>query len=135
VRFAFQDLPGDLGPARPVVDVTLLDLPAAQQTCLLDTGASDIRMSVEIAEAAGIELTDALVKTIVIAGHTLTGRGEALDLRIETVDGVHEWAPTVYFCDRWPFGFGLIGLGGLQPFRVTVCPYEEWSELALLGGG
>lgn len=132
MKFAFQDLPGDSGPPRPVVDVTLLDLPMAAQTCLLDTGATDIRLSAEIAEAAGIELTDDLVRTIYVAGHRLIGHGATVELQVDTSDGVHRWTPTVYFCVDWPFGFGLLGLGGLLPFRVTVCPYEEWSELALL---
>jgi len=132
VRSAFQELPGDVGPPRPLVDVTLLDLPMAAQTCLIDTGATDIRMGIEIAQAAGLELTDELLTTILVAGHRLTGRGETVELQVETDDGFHRWAPTVYFCDPWPFGFGLLGLGGMQPFRITVCPYEEWSELALL---
>jgi len=132
VRHAFQDLPGDVGPPRPVVDVTLRGLSSRGRSCLLDTGASDIRMSAEIAAAAGIELTDDLLKTIVVAGVTLTARGETVALSVQTVDGPYEWAPTVYFCERWPFSFGLLGLGGLHPFVITVCPYEEWSEIAAL---
>jgi len=89
-------------------------------------------MSAEIAETAGIELTDDLLKTIVVAGVTLTARGETVALSVQTVDGPYEWEPTVYFCESWPFSFGLLGLGGLHPFVITICPYEEWSELAAL---
>lgn len=133
MRHAFQDLPGVPGPARPVVDVTFLDFPARGRTCLLDTGAAEIRMSAEIAESAGIELTDDLLTIIQVGGYTLNARGETVGLSVRTVDGPHEWAPTVYFCESWPFSFGgLLGLGGLHPFVITVCPYEEWSEIAAL---
>lgn len=39
------------------------------------------------------------------------------------------WRPTVYFCDPWPWAFGLLGLSGLDPFLVTINAYDEWSEL------
>jgi hypothetical protein len=41
----------------------------------------------------------------------------------------HSWDAPVWFCDPWPFPFGLTGLEGfLQHFRVTLSAYHEWID-------
>ena len=50
-------------------------------------------------------------------------------LAYPTILDSHVWSPTVYFCDPWPWAFGLLGLNGLDPFLMTINAYEEWVEL------
>jgi hypothetical protein len=129
VRHSFQALPGHAGRARPVVDLVVEGLDLAPQACLLDTGASDVRMGGHVAELAGIDLTDATEHEIVVGGLQTTGRAAAVQLELRDGKDSHTWAPTVYFCDPWPWAFGLLGLAGLDPFLVRIDTYEEWAEL------
>jgi hypothetical protein len=125
VKHRFQALPGQAGRARPVVDLVVEGLELAPQACLLDTGASEIRMGEHVAELAGIDLSD----DVVVAGLRTRGRGATVQLELRQGRLSHVWSPTVYFCDPWPWAFGLLGLSGLDPFLVTINAYEEWSEL------
>jgi hypothetical protein len=128
VKHAFQALPGHTGRARPVVDLVVEGLELAPQACLLDTGASEIRMGRHVAELAGIDLGDAHDR-IVVAGLQTSGHPASVQLELRQGKESHTWASTVYFCDPWPWAFGLLGLGGLDPFLVTLDAYEEWIEL------
>ncbi len=132
MRYRFQELPGIRGRARPVVDLVVEGLELAPQTCLLDTGASDVRIGSHVAELAGIELATTLDSEIVIGGLRTTGRAARVQLELRQGFGSHTWSPTVYFCDPWPWAFGLLGLAGLDPFLTIVDAYEEWVELQLL---
>jgi hypothetical protein len=129
VKLAFQELPGLTGRARPVVDLVVEGLELAPQALLMDTGATEIRMGEHVAQLAGIELEDALEEEIAVAGMRTTGVAATVQLELRQGRGSHVWSPTVYFCDPWPWAFGLLGLAGLDPFIVTVDSYEEWSEL------
>jgi hypothetical protein len=129
VRHPFQALPGHTGRPRPVVDLVVEGLELAPQACLLDTGASDIRMGCHVAELAGIELSDATEDEIVVGGVQTTGRPASVQLELRQGRQSHTWAATVYFCEPWPWAFGLLGLGGLDPFLVSINTYEEWVEL------
>jgi hypothetical protein len=129
VKRAFQALPGLGGRARPVVDVVVEGLELAPQACLLDTGATDIRMGRYVAELAGIALESAPVSKIAVAGLRTTGHAVHIQLELRQGSDGHVWNPSVYFCDPWPWAFGLLGLAGLDPFLVTVDSYEEWVEL------
>ncbi|HXN38425.1 MAG TPA: hypothetical protein VN892_10335 [Solirubrobacteraceae bacterium] len=68
MKRAFQALPGLAGRARPVVDLVVEGLELAPQACLLDTGASGIRMGAYVADLAGIELATILGHEIVVGG-------------------------------------------------------------------
>ena len=131
MRHAFQGLPGIAGRPRPIVDLVVGGLDLAPQACLLDSGASEIRMGGHVAEIAGIDLAGAgaVESEIVIGGLRSVGRGVRTQLEFRQGTGRHVWCPTVYFCEPWPWAFGLLGLAGLDPFRVLLDTYEEWVEL------
>jgi hypothetical protein len=129
VRHSFQALPGHTGRPWPVVDIVVEGLELAPQACLLDTGATDIRIGHHVAELAGIDLSDATEDEIVVGGLQTTGRPTSVQLELRQGKQSHTWTPTVYFCDPWPWAFGLLGLGGLDPFLVSIDTYEEWVEL------
>ena len=128
MRHAFQALPGQLGRARPVLDLVVEGLELAPQACLVDTGAAEIRMGQHVADLAGLGAGE-LVDEILVGGLRTTGRATTVQLQIRQGDTSHAWSPTVYFCDPWPWAFGLFGLGGLDPFLLVIDAHEEWSEL------
>jgi hypothetical protein len=86
-------------------------------------------MGEHVAELAGVELDKSMTQEIAIGG--LRATGVAATVRVELRQGRHShgWTLTVYFCDPWPWAFGLLGLAGLDPFLLTIDSYEEWSEL------
>jgi hypothetical protein len=129
VRRPFQALPGLTGRARPIVDLVVEGLELAPQACLVDTGATDVRMGQHVAELAGIELDAALNCEIVVAGLHTTGQGASVQLELRQGRDSYAWSPTVYFCEPWPWAFGLLGLAGLEPFMTVIDSYEEWVEL------
>jgi hypothetical protein len=129
VRHSFQAFPGHAGRPRPVVDLVVEGLELAPQACLLDTGATQIRMGHHVAELAGIDLSGTAENEIVVGGLQTTGRTASVHLELNQGKQSHTWAPTVYFCDPWPWAFGLLGLAGLDPFLLTINTYEEWIEL------
>ena len=129
MKIAFQELPGQIGRARPVVDVVVEGLDMAPQACLIDTGAGQIRMGRHVAEIVGLDLAGAIVDDVVVGGVRTRASGVATELTLQSADLNHVWSPTVYFCDPWPWAFGLFGLAGLDPFLLTIDAYDEWSEL------
>jgi hypothetical protein len=86
-------------------------------------------MGHHVAELAGIELSDTAENEIVVGGLQTTGWLARVHLELNQGKQSHMWAPTVYFCDPWPWAFGLLGLGGLDPFLLSINTYEEWVEL------
>lgn len=117
------------GRSRPIVDLVVEGLEFAPQACLLDTGASEIRMGIHVAELSGIEIDRAPRTEVAIGGLRTTGRAVLTQLELRQGSRSHTWAPTVYFCDPWPWAFGLLGLAGLDPFEIILDTYEEWLEL------
>jgi hypothetical protein len=129
VRHPFQALPGQVGRARPTIDLVVDGLELAPQACLLDTGASEICMGQHVAELAGIDLSPDVHDQIVVGGLRTNCHAAVVQLELHQADERYVWAPTVHFCDPWPWAFGLLGLGGLDHFLVTLNAYEEWVEL------
>jgi hypothetical protein len=127
VRFSFLELPGSVSTLpRPVVPVQVEDLVDAPQYCLVDTGATANRFPAWLAEAVGIPLDAAPEEAFAIGGLTTLGRLARTDL---TIAGARYEAP-VWFCDPWPFAFGLLGQEGfLRFFRVTFCAKEFWLDV------
>jgi len=128
VKHPFQALPGQAGRARPVIDLVVEGLELAPQACLLDTGASEVRMGRHVADLAGIDLSSAIHTEIVVGGLQTSCLSASVQLELREKNERHAWTPTVYFCDPWPWAFGLLGLGGLGPFVVTLNTYREWLE-------
>ena len=93
-----------------MIDLVVEGLDLAPQACLLDTGATDIRMGGHVAELAGIDLDAALQGDVVVGGLRVTGRAATVQLELRQGRDSHVWSPTVYFCDPWPWAFGLLGL-------------------------
>jgi hypothetical protein len=112
-----------------VVDVVVEGLDLAPQACLLDTGASEVRMGLHVAQLAGVELNSPVTSEIVVGGLRTTGWAADVQLEVRQGGDVHAWSPTVYFCEPWPWAFGLLGLAGLDPFLAILDSYEEWVEL------
>lgn len=127
MRFDFLELPGgDSTLLRPVVPVQVEDLEEAPQLCLVDTGATQNRFGAWLAEATGIDLTDAPESNLAVGGVLTTARHIRADL---TIAGVRYDAP-VTFCDPWPFAFNLLGQEGfLRFFRLQICAAESWLEI------
>lgn len=133
MRFEFRSLPAASGGVltpRPVVDIVLEGLEAAPITCLLDTGALRTRMSREFAELAGIELIEELTEALTVSGVSTEGTFASVSLTVTDRTDEHTWDAPVWFCEPWPFAFGLAGLEGfLHNFRVTVSGYHEYVEV------
>ena len=133
MRFAFRELPaagGGVLTPRPVVDIALEGLDAAPVGCLLDTGALRTRMSAELAPLAGIELSGALTEDFFIGG--LKTAGTLTRVNLTVTDGANEfsWDSPVWFCDPWPYPFGLAGLEGfLHHFIVTIRAYDGYLDI------
>lgn len=130
MRFPFLELPGERRPLlRPVVPIQLEDLEEAPIFCLLDTGAVHNRFGAELAHVAGVSLDEALdEEEIMVGGIRTTGRCVRLDLTI----GSHRFDAPAWFCEPWPFGFGLLGQEGFfRFFRVTICAAQGWLDLEL----
>jgi hypothetical protein len=133
VRFDFRSFPaassGLLTP-RPIVDIVLEGLELAPIACLLDTGALRTRMDREFAELAGIDLTDTITETLAVGGVQTAGTLARVMLTLTDGTDEHSWDAPVWFCDPWPYAFGLAGLEGfLHHFRVTISGYEEYLEV------
>jgi hypothetical protein len=132
LRLAFRALPsaggGELTP-RPVVDVWLEGLDLTGLACLLDTGALRTRFSAELAELAGIDLSDAPRERFAVGGQVVEGAAARVTLRMKAGDEEQAWDAPVWFCEPWPFGFQLLGLDGFfRHFRVTISGYSEWVD-------
>lgn len=112
-----------------MIDLVVEGLELAPQACLVDTGATDVRLGRYVADLAGIDLADTPSDEIVVGGLRTTGHGATTQLELREGSRSCAWSPTVYFCDPWPWAFGLLGLSGLDPFVLTLDAYEEWTEL------
>jgi hypothetical protein len=111
---------------RPAIPVQVEDLTEAPQLCLVDTGATTNRFGSWLAEAVGIDLSEAPEEDLVVAGARCRATRARADL---TIAGTRYDAP-VTFCDPWPFAFNLLGQEGfLRFFRVTICAAEAWLDV------
>ena len=117
------------------MDFVVEGLELAPQACLLDTGASDVRMGEHVAELAGVELETTDSREIVVGGLRTSGRAARVELALRQGSSSHAWSSTVYFCDPWPWAFGLLGLGGLDPFLVSINTYAGALRRGARAGG
>jgi hypothetical protein len=138
VRFSFKDIPDPGGAAvrpRPIVDVVVEGLELAPQACLLDSGASAVRMGAHVAELIGLDLADAPSTTVAVGGALVEGRLAEVTLVVSDGAASHQWMAPVWFCNPWRPAFGLLGLTGFfDHFEVTIAAYEERIELMPIDG-
>jgi Aspartyl protease len=133
VRFSFRDIP-DAGRAtvraRPIVDMVVEGLDIAPQACLLDTGATAIRLGAHVAALCGIDTAKSPETKIAVGGALVTARMAVTSLQVTKETDTHEWSAPVWFCEPWTPAFGLVGLTGFfDQFEVAIAAYEEWFEL------
>lgn len=133
MRFQFRQIPDPVGTGvrpRPIVDVVVEGLELAPQACLLDSGASAVRMGGHVAELAGIDMDNAPRTTIAVGGALVVGRMVEVALEVSDEQSSYQWTAPVWFCEPWRPAFGLLGLTGFfDHFEVTVAAYEEWLTL------
>jgi hypothetical protein len=133
VRFEFRTFPAASGGVltpRPIVDMALEGLEAAPVACLLDTGALRTRMSRDFAELAGVDLAGTVTERITVGGTPTVGAYARVTLTLTDGTDEHWWDAPVWFCEPWPFAFGLAGLEGfLHHFRVTISGYHEYLDV------
>ncbi|MGH2911437.1 MAG: hypothetical protein ACRDJ3_03065 [Solirubrobacteraceae bacterium] len=133
MRFNFREIP-DAGRttvrARPIVDLVVEGLDIAPQACLLDTGATAIRLGAYVAELCGIDTTKSIETKLAVGGALVTARMAIVSLQVTSQQDTHQWSAPVWFCDPWIPAFGLLGLTGFfDQFHVTIAAYEEWFTL------
>jgi hypothetical protein len=137
VRFRFRDIPDprqDTVRPRPIVDVVVEGLEIAPHACLLDSGATAVRLGGHVAELCGIDLSDAPRAQLAVGGAVVTARMAEVGLCVAGADESHEWTAPVWFCEPWAPAFGLLGLTGFfDHFEVTIAAYDEWIELKPIG--
>lgn len=133
MRFAFREIPepgGGVIRPRPIVDVVVEGLDIAPQACLLDSGATAVRMGTHVAELCGIDLAGAPSTRLAVGGAPVAARMAEVGLRVADADEAHEWNAPVWFCDPWLPSFGLLGLTGFfDHFEVTIVSHDERIEL------
>lgn len=136
MRFPFRSIPDPVGSGvrpRPIIDVVVEGLELAPQACLLDSGATAVRMGGYVAELIGIDLSNAPRTTVAVGGALVVGRMAEVTLEVSSGPASHQWAAPVWFCEPWRPAFGLLGLTGFfDHFHVTVAAYQEWVELTPL---
>jgi len=137
VRFSFRELPdpaSDMVRARPIVDVVVEGLEIAPQACLLDSGATAVRLGSHVAELCGVDLSEAPEKRLAVGGGLVRARMAEVSLLVNDGSESYAWTTPVWFCDPWVPSFGLLGLTGFfDHFVVTIASYEEWIELTPVG--
>lgn len=119
---------------RPVLDVVVEGLELAPQACLLDSGATAIRMGAHVAEITGLDLSQAPEATLAVGGMHVTARMRHVALEVGDGTTAHRWEAPVWFCDNWTASFGLLGLTGFfDVFEVVIAAYRERFELHPVG--
>ncbi len=82
-------------------------------------------MSAELAPLGGIELSGALSEDFFIGGLKTAGALARVNLTVN--DGADEfsWDAPVWFCDPWPYPFGLVPPPAGLPW-TAVCSTGTW---------
>lgn len=133
MRFDFQEVP-DPGAtrlrARPIVDVVVDGLDIAPQACLLDSGATAVRLGGYVADLCGIDLSGAPETHLGVGGTIVKAQMAEVHLFVQDESTDYGWTAPVWFCEPWIPSFGLLGLTGFfDHFEVTIASYAEWFEL------
>jgi hypothetical protein len=138
MRFNFIVVPDGAGEPnpRPVFPMRLAsDLSGRRAPlCLLDTGSLDTFMARELADEAGIDLTDIEDHDpFPLGGDEVTGLPKIVDFVIEDGNGaaITLKGIRVLFTSPWkPPGFGaVLGTIAMRQIHVAVSAAEEWIEI------
>lgn len=138
MRFNFAAVPDGMGAAnhRPVFRMRLArDLSGRPPLCLLDTGSLDTFMALELANEAGIDLTDIEDHDpFPLGGAEVTGLPKVVDCVIEDGTGAAITLKNirVIFTSPWHHpGFGaVLGTIAMQQIKVTVSAGQGWIEIS-----
>ncbi|MDQ6838999.1 MAG: retropepsin-like domain-containing protein [Actinomycetota bacterium] len=123
---AYKTLAGS-GGERPILDV-LIGTAALRVQALVDSGATRTLFHQTVAEAAGVDLSEAEEREL------LLGPGRPpVPARFETVlldAGGLQWEAEVGFCEDAPQDWGLLGGAGFfRFFTVTFRYYDSEFEI------
>jgi hypothetical protein len=127
VEFAQLQMPRGGTVAFPVVDLTVNGVDVAPIRCLIDTGASGVRLPGSTAEAFGVDLNQRDPGPPHIIGGTQT---RLYETGVSLACAGFEWQAPVSFCVPDFAGFGLAGLRGFfDKIHVGIDGYLEVVEL------
>jgi hypothetical protein len=76
-------------------------LDIAPQACLLDSGATAVRLGAYVAELCGVDLSGAPRQQVAVRGALVTARMAEVGLRVADADEAYEWTAPVWFCEPW----------------------------------
>jgi len=135
--FNFMVVPDGMGAAnpRPVFHMRLADdLSGRPPLCLLDTGSLDTFMARELADEAGIDLTDVEDRDpFPLGGTEVTGLPKVVDCVIEDGTGAAITLKDirVVFTSPWDHpGFGaVLGTIAMRQIHVTISAGQGWIEI------
>lgn len=138
MKFRFREIPDPGAPtsrARPIADVVVEGLEIAPQACLLDSGATAIRLGSYVADLCGVDTSNGPETKLAVGGALVRARMAEVSLRVSDEDEHYDWIAPVWFCDPWKPAFGLLGLTGFfDQFEVKIASYREWFELSPVSG-
>ncbi|MET1002739.1 MAG: hypothetical protein ABWZ15_13085 [Acidimicrobiia bacterium] len=124
MRYAYAELlDDDAEIARPVLDVVVEGMAEAPIRCLVDSGSCNTLLPAWSAELAGVSLTSAERRALGTGGLTV----EAAFATTRLTLGEHSWEAEVGFCERWPYGFGLLGQTSFFRFFVVTMRAADWE--------
>lgn len=133
MRFGFREIPDsgqDTVRPRPIIDVVIEGLEIAPHACLIDSGATAVRLGAYVAELCGVDLSGAPQATLAVGGARVNAAMAGVSLRIADDEEAYEWTAPVWFCDPWIPAFGLLGLTGFfDHFSVTITAYQDQIEV------
>lgn len=139
VRFNFVVVPDGIGASnpRPVFRMRLAsDLSGRRlPLCLLDTGSPDTFMAKDLADEAGIDLSDVEDHDpFVLGGVEVRGLPKIVDCVIEDGSGaaITMKSIRVIFTSPWVHhGFGaILGTVAMRQIHVAISCAEEWIEIS-----
>jgi hypothetical protein len=95
VRFNFRELPDPTTHRvrpRPIVDIVVEGLDIAPQACLLDSGATAIRIGAHLAELCAVDLSDVPEARLAVGGALVHARMAEVSLEVgdafQTITGL-----------------------------------------------
>jgi hypothetical protein len=136
MRFNFVVVPDGMGEPnpRPVFRMRLADDRSGRPLCLLDTGSLDTFMARDLADEAGIDLTDIEDHDpFPLGGTEVEGLPKIVYCVIEdgSGDAITLKDIRVVFTSPWAHSFGaILGTIAMRQIHVAVSAAGEWIEIS-----